>query len=148
MTLQEKLTELRKQKGLTQLDLAEQLHVSRQAISRWEVGAAVPSTDNLKVLSELYGVSVDYLLNDNSKAVSEETASQTQEPVRQPYRGRTLLAAVAGAVISVAILTAIFVVMFMAVMLRSQQPRAVPMEDMETVMEDNYPTETFVAGWG
>ena len=59
-----KLVSLRKQKGITQMELAEKLNVSRQAISRWEVGAAVPTTDNLKVLSELYGVSVDYLLND------------------------------------------------------------------------------------
>lgn len=60
MSLKEKLVILRKQKSLTQMDLAEQLNVSRQAISRWEVGAAVPSTDNLKVLSNLYGVPVDY----------------------------------------------------------------------------------------
>ena len=53
MNLSAKLTSLRKQKGLTQMDLAEKLNVSRQAISRWEVGMAVPSTDNLKVLSEL-----------------------------------------------------------------------------------------------
>ena len=64
MSLAEKLVILRKQKGLTQMDLAEQLNVSRQAISRWEVGAAIPSTDNLKVLGDLYGVSVDYLLDD------------------------------------------------------------------------------------
>lgn len=54
MSLAEKLVILRKQKGMTQMDLAEQLNVSRQAISRWEVGAAVPSTDNLKVLGDSY----------------------------------------------------------------------------------------------
>lgn len=54
MNLATKLVTLRKQKGLTQMDLAEQLNVSRQAISRWEVGSAVPSTDNLKELSVLY----------------------------------------------------------------------------------------------
>ena len=66
MNLPIKLASLRKQNGLTQLELAEKLNVSRQAISRWEVGTAVPSTDNLRVLSNLYGVSVDYLLNDNA----------------------------------------------------------------------------------
>ena len=71
MSLAEKLVSLRKQKGLTQMDLAEQLNVSRQAISRWEVGVAVPSTDNLKVLSDLYGVSVDFLLDDGT-IVSDE----------------------------------------------------------------------------
>lgn len=63
MSLAEKLVILRKQKGLTQMDLAEKLNVSRQAVSRWEVGAAVPSTDNLKIIGELYGVQIDYLLN-------------------------------------------------------------------------------------
>lgn len=64
MTLATKLVSLRKQKGLTQMELAEKLNVSRQAISRWEVGAAVPSMENLKTLGKLYAVSVDYLLND------------------------------------------------------------------------------------
>lgn len=73
MSLAEKLVALRKQKGLTQMDLAEKLDVSRQAISRWEVGAAVPGTDNLKVLGELFGVSVDYLLNDNQENLSRFT---------------------------------------------------------------------------
>ena len=58
MTLGEKLVHLRKGLGLSQLEAAEKLNVSRQAISRWEVGAAVPSVDNLKYLSELYGVPV------------------------------------------------------------------------------------------
>lgn len=67
MTLEEKLVALRKGKNLSQLELSEILHISRQAISRWEVGAAVPTTDNLRVLSELYGVSIDYLLSDDAE---------------------------------------------------------------------------------
>ena len=64
MKLEEKLVSLRKAKGLSQLQLAEEIHVSRQAISKWEIGSAVPSTDNLRCLSELYGVSIDYLINE------------------------------------------------------------------------------------
>ena len=56
MELKEKLVALRKEKGLTQSAVAEKLDVSRQAISRWESGIALPSTDNLKSLSALYGV--------------------------------------------------------------------------------------------
>ena len=78
-SLPTKLVSLRKQKGLTQMELAEKLNVSRQAISRWEVGAAIPSTDNLKVLGDLYGVSFDYLLNDDAEDSSKIT--QNQEPV-------------------------------------------------------------------
>ena len=59
MKTAEKLVFLRKQKGLTQLKLAEILDVSRQAASRWEVGDALPSTENLKCLSNLYGVPFD-----------------------------------------------------------------------------------------
>ena len=62
MEIKEKLVALRKEKGLTQLAVAEKLNVSRQAISRWESGIALPSTDNLKSLSALYGVQIDYLL--------------------------------------------------------------------------------------
>lgn len=80
-----KLVSLRKQKGITQMELAEKLNVSRQAISRWEVGLAVPTTDNLKVLSELYGVSIDYLLNDAAENVSKqnEVSKINRQPVKR-----------------------------------------------------------------
>ena len=64
MTIYDKLVQLRKRKGWSQEDLAEKLDVSRQAISRWENGAALPDAYNLLQLSHLYDVSTDYLLND------------------------------------------------------------------------------------
>ena len=67
MKLDEKLVYLRKEKGLTQLKVAEELNVSRQAISRWESGVAMPSTENLRRLSELYSVPLDYLINEDSE---------------------------------------------------------------------------------
>lgn len=73
MSLAEKLVSLRKQKGLTQMDLAEQLNVSRQAISRWEVGVAVSSIDNLRILSDIYEISVDYLLDDDATNIDKST---------------------------------------------------------------------------
>lgn len=66
MKLEEKLISLRKAKGLSQMKLAEMMNVSRQAISRWEVGKAVPSTDNLKYLGRLYDVPLEYLLHDDA----------------------------------------------------------------------------------
>ena len=72
MKLDEKLVHLRKEKGLTQLELAEAVNVSRQAVSKWESGGGMPSTENLRGLSELYGVPVDYLLNDLDDIVHEE----------------------------------------------------------------------------
>ncbi len=59
-----KLICLRKRRGLTQQELAEAVNVSRQAISKWELGAVTPSIENLRNLSALYGVPVDLLLND------------------------------------------------------------------------------------
>ena len=81
MRLEEKLTVLRKESGYTQLDLAEKVRVSRQAISKWETGRALPSAENLKYLSELFGVSVDYLLNDD---MTEEPKPKEQKPAPEP----------------------------------------------------------------
>ena len=63
MELNEKLLSLRKKNKLTQAQVAETLDVSRQAISNWETGAVLPSTDNLIALSRLYQLPVDHLLN-------------------------------------------------------------------------------------
>ncbi len=57
------LKELRTKKGLSQEKLAERLGVSRQSVSKWEQGYAVPSSDNVLELSKLYGISADAILN-------------------------------------------------------------------------------------
>ena len=64
MKLYEKLFNLRKEKNITQQELSEILGVSRQAISRWEMGTSFPSIENLLQLSRLYNVSIDFLIND------------------------------------------------------------------------------------
>lgn len=81
MKLEEKLTTLRKEKKLTQTDLSETIMVSQQTISKWETGRALPSAENLKYLSELFGVSVDYLLSDD---IAEEPNPKEQEPASEP----------------------------------------------------------------
>ena len=63
MEFNEKLQELRKQKNLTQEELAEHLYVSRTAISKWESGRGYPSIESLKVISEYFSVSIDELLS-------------------------------------------------------------------------------------
>lgn len=67
MKLEENLVRLRKEHGLSQNDLAEKLNVSRQAVSRWEQGTAMPSTDNLISLSQLYGITLDGLIYGEEK---------------------------------------------------------------------------------
>ena len=64
MKLSDKIIQLRKSNGWSQEDLAEKLNVSRQAISRWEGATAQPDASNILQLSKLFGVTTDYLLND------------------------------------------------------------------------------------
>lgn len=65
MKLSEKILGLRKSHGMSQEDLAEKLNVSRQAVSRWESGTAMPDANNILQISKLFGVTTDYLLNDD-----------------------------------------------------------------------------------
>lgn len=65
MKLSDKIIKLRKTAGMSQEDLAQKLNVSRQAISRWESGTAMPDANNILQLSKLFGVTTDYLLNDD-----------------------------------------------------------------------------------
>lgn len=68
MEFNNKLYELRKQKGLSQEELAGRLNVSRQTISKWEVGESTPDMDNLVSISELFGISLDELVLDRTPA--------------------------------------------------------------------------------
>lgn len=63
-TFSEKLLELRRREGLSQEQLADRLGITRQSVSKWESGAAVPELGKLIALSEYFGVSVDYLVKD------------------------------------------------------------------------------------
>ena len=67
-TVGKKLAALRKARGLSQEKLAEELLVSRQAISRWELDTVTPGADNLGILSKAFGVTVDQLLDENISA--------------------------------------------------------------------------------
>lgn len=87
MECREKLICLRKKRGLTQQELAEAVNVSRQAISKWELGAAQPSTENFRSLSMFYGVPVDVLLND-ALNLPEAGRALPEVPVQQDGAGR------------------------------------------------------------
>lgn len=64
MNFGEKLKKLRKDNGLTQEQLAEKLYVTRTAVSKWETGNGYPAIDSLKMISELFGISIDELISD------------------------------------------------------------------------------------
>ena len=84
MKLPDKIIKLRKAHGWSQEDLAEKLYVSRQAISRWENGTALPDANNILQLSKLFNVTTDYLLN-------EEYSNDTDIPFVKEVRGKGLM---------------------------------------------------------
>lgn len=75
MILAEKITKLRKQQGWSQEELANQLNVTRQSVSKWESMASIPDLDKIIKMSRIFGVSTDYLLMDDAEESAEDTFS-------------------------------------------------------------------------
>uniref|UniRef100_UPI004056F30F helix-turn-helix domain-containing protein n=1 Tax=Agathobacter sp. TaxID=2021311 RepID=UPI004056F30F len=101
------IAELRKKKGLTQQQLADQLNLSNKTISKWESGAGSPDVGNLPVLADALGVTVDELLR-GEVALHEEkekwipvTAKPTLTPEQKKERAIILFAACLGALFGV-----------------------------------------------
>ena len=69
----DKLYSLRTQGGYSQEALAEKVNVSRQAISKWELGLTLPDTDKIVALSKVFDVTIDYLLKDEIKVNKDES---------------------------------------------------------------------------
>lgn len=78
----QKITSLRKQKQMTQQDLADSLYVSRQAVSKWERGEGLPSIEILSNLTKLFEVSIDYLL-DSSEILENDYQTMMQQYPRE-----------------------------------------------------------------
>ncbi|MCI9487180.1 MAG: helix-turn-helix transcriptional regulator [Lachnospiraceae bacterium] len=92
MTLGERLKSARKSAGLTQEQLSEKLLVSRQAITKWEADRGMPDIENLKQLSRLLNISIDYLL-DSGEAIDlsvmrEEINLDDYAYTRKLFKGR------------------------------------------------------------
>ena len=88
MEFHEKLQELRKQKGLTQEELAEALYVSRTAISKWESGRGYPSIDSLMAISKFFSISIDILLSgEEVLTIAQEEQAHTAARSRDQVFG-------------------------------------------------------------
>ncbi|MBE6971323.1 MAG: helix-turn-helix transcriptional regulator [Ruminococcaceae bacterium] len=91
MNLHETICRLRTAKGMSQLELAEALDVSRQSISKWETGAAVPELDKLVKLSQIFGVTLDELVQgvppeQKADAVPQSSPESTGPRRMEPHR--------------------------------------------------------------
>lgn len=78
MEFHNKLYNLRKQKGLSQEELANRLNVSRQTISKWEVGDSTPEMEKLIAISDLFGISLDELVMDKAPVKTEEVSAKSE----------------------------------------------------------------------
>ena len=83
MILAEKIVFLRKRKGWSQEELADKLDISRQSVSKWELGASIPDLDKIIKLSDLFDVTTDYLLKDDAQEIACDV-SEVFEEVSEP----------------------------------------------------------------
>ncbi len=104
MKLQDKIIEHRKANGWSQEDFADKLNVSRQAISRWENGTALPDVQNILQISKLFHVTTDYLLNDDYGSDSDipavKTATEETEALSMKKKQLHLVAAISFSIAS------------------------------------------------
>jgi transcriptional regulator with XRE-family HTH domain len=146
------LVKLRKEKGMSQSELAEELGVSRQAVSRWEGGTSLPSIENLKCISTLYGVSLDDLLREEQDSVpeqhrTEETPAQAKRTARkdnQRIKTTPFLKRV-GVLVFILFLVATIIVLF--VQMLDKQPKIVSMKNLKREESFSVSEETFSINW-
>lgn len=79
MSTATKIRELRKQRRLSQTDLAKQIHVSQATVTSWETGRADPSSSALNALADFFGVSSDYLLGRTDQPTSDNELTKNQK---------------------------------------------------------------------
>ena len=101
MTIGEKIQNLRKQRGMSQEQLAEALGVSRQAVSKWEAGQSVPDIDKIISICDYFGVTTDYILRNAETTQSQHEVAQNaynmsekelDENIKKKQRSALLLA--------------------------------------------------------
>lgn len=99
MALSETIYRLRTEHGLSQGDLAAELDVSRQSISKWETGSSVPELDKLVAMSRLFGVTLDELVLGGVQSDGAEGVKAPEPEAKPVERGRSLTQTIVGAVL-------------------------------------------------
>ena len=83
MKFNEKLIKLRKEKGLSQEELGYQLNVTRQTVSKWELGQTTPEMDKLLEMSKIFGINVDDLLDETKEIKSQTEENKTNKSIKK-----------------------------------------------------------------
>ena len=104
MEFSEKLKELRQQKGVSQARLAEEIHISRSAVAKWENGLGLPSDESLKLLADYFGIAMDELIPNKS---SEEILVSKNKTIEQ--QKKVIIGFAVGCAIGLFILAFIFI---------------------------------------
>lgn len=107
MKLSERLTELRKEKNLSQAELADALNVSRQSVSLWENGSTVPALDKLQFLAEFYGVTLAELFCSVEERPKAQEATPPQKVEKHKRKWVSLCAAALVVMLLIAVLIAV-----------------------------------------
>ena len=102
---------------------------------------ALPSTDNLKSLSELYGVPVDYLINKESEWVNSESDNKKENEDRRDHKRLSR-----GIVACISVVLIVIIVSCIAIFLR-EKTETIPIENLQTGKDDSYPSESFSVKW-
>ena len=84
-----KIAEKRKSLGMTQIEFAEKMYVTRQTVSRWEAGTAMPDIDRIGEIADLLGVSCDYLLKDDA-AETRQAETRGAGKLLEDLKGKTV----------------------------------------------------------
>lgn len=111
MEFHERLYEVRKSAGMTQSDLAEKLDVSRQAVSRWEMGTAKPDFENLIAISNIFDVSIDYLLKGSEIAPDGKIRPAEEPELEEDSSAGTAEKLWLAAIITFVVLAVVFTLM-------------------------------------
>jgi len=141
METKNKLTSLRVQKGLSQAELAKQVHVTRQTVSRWEGGKTEPDVDTLIAIAKIFGVSLDYLCGAD-EVLRPERKEELPEKEKRKKSVRVIAGIAVLAVLVMIGLTALF-----TVGKESQQTEAMTFEQMTTESITDNEIDTFDFEW-
>lgn len=142
MPSQERIRSLRKERGLSQETLAEALGVSRQAVTKWEDGSALPSTANLLALADFFGVPLEDFVRPAAQEESEQGTTE-QKPAQRSHRKAVVRIASGILILSILVLLTLFLLFPGAFDIGTHIPETLP-DGAKVIGHADGPTAIFV----